>query len=75
MEANEQYLVEYLREEFSRHPDVRIRIISEDHEVGVSLKTSSREYFFPLEWAHQQDFKQVRELVKEIRIAMKDFDY
>lgn len=75
MEASEQYLLEYLREEFRRHPEVRIRIISEDHEPGVSLKTSAREYFFPLEWAHQQDFKNVTQLVKEIRIALKDFDY
>jgi vancomycin resistance protein YoaR len=75
MEASEQYLVEYLREEFRRHPEVRIRVILEDHEPGVSLKTASREYFFPLEWAHRQDFKSIGELVKEIRVALKEFDY
>lgn len=71
---SEQYLMDYLREEFSRNPDVRIRKILEDREPGVSLKTSQREYFFPMEWAHHQDFKSVKELIKEIRRGLKDDD-
>lgn len=71
---SEQYLMDYLREEFSRNSDVRIRRILEDHEPGVSLKTSQREYFFPMEWAHRQDYKSVKELIKEIRRGLKDDD-
>lgn len=74
MEASEQYLIDYLREEFSRNPEVRIRKISEDHEPGISIKTAQREYFFPMEWAHRQDFKSVKELVKEVRRGLKDED-
>lgn len=75
MEASEQYLIDYLREEFSRFPDVRVRVFLEDHEPGISVKTSSREYFFPMEWAHRQDFESIGGLVKEIRVGLKDFEY
>jgi hypothetical protein len=75
MDPSEQYLIEYLREEFRQHPEVRIRPILEDHEPGISLKTASREYFFPMEWAHRQDFKNVRDLVREVRLGLKDYDY
>jgi hypothetical protein len=71
MDISEQYLMDYLREEFRRHPEVRIRPILEEHEPGISLKTSSREYFFPLEWAHRQDFNSVRELIKQVRAGLK----
>lgn len=74
MEAVVEYLVEYLREEFRRHPDIRVRVISEDHEPGISVKTSSREYFFPFEWAYKQDFKSVQAQVREIRDGLKDWD-
>lgn len=66
-----QYLVDYLVEEFSAFDDVRIRVHTEDREEGVLLRTASREYFFPMEWAYREDFTRVRKLVAEIKAALE----
>ncbi len=60
-----QYLEDYLREEFRNRSEVRIRVIFEDHLEGLSLKTESREYFFPFEWANG-GFARVRAEVQRI---------
>jgi hypothetical protein len=65
-----QYLVDYLCEEFSRFEEVRVRVHSEDHEEGIQVRTASREYFFPMEWAYREDFTQVGKLVAEIKAGL-----
>jgi hypothetical protein len=63
----EQYLVDYLQEEFEKNPDIRVRVIEEDKERGVLVRSQSREYFFPFLWAMTSEgFKNVRELVQKI---------
>jgi hypothetical protein len=37
---------------------------------GISLKTESREYFFPYEWADEPGFPQVRKLVAKIKTVL-----
>jgi hypothetical protein len=66
-EIKEQYLVDYLQEEFGKNPKLRLRILKEDKERGVVVKSPSREYFFPFSWAMNPDlFKNVRAQVQEI---------
>lgn len=67
MTIAEQYLIDYLNEEFRRHPEVRIRVWREDHEEGVSVKTAAREYFFPFEWTERGHFKKIQEQVRQIQ--------
>jgi hypothetical protein len=64
----EQYLFDYLQEEFGKNPKLRVRVLKEDQERGVVVKSPSREYFFPFLWAMTPDlFKNVRSLVQEIQ--------
>ena len=63
----EQYLIDYLAEEFRRSPRVRMRVMREDGESGVSVKTEAREYFFPFEWSEKGRFKEIQEQVKRIQ--------
>ena len=67
MTPAEQYLIEYLQEEFSRLPQFRIVVKKQDGEPGVSVRSESREWFFPFEWSSGQGFKQVHRLVNQIR--------
>lgn len=67
MEPSEQYLMDYLAEEFREHPRVRIRSMLEDNERGISVKTESRTYFFPYEWTAKGQFKKVQDLVRIIK--------
>lgn len=66
-DARHQYLVDYLTEEFSRHPMVRVRVVPHSEEWGVTVRTEAREYFFPFEWAESRDFAQVVALVQQIK--------
>lgn len=49
-EIARQYLLDYLKDEFRKYPEVRLRFMLESHEDGVMAKTAAREYFFPTEW-------------------------
>lgn len=72
-----QYLVDYLQEEFSRSTyssEVRVRVHQEEREEGVLVRTSSREYFFPMEWAYREDFTQIHKLVAEIKAGLRELD-
>lgn len=71
METSHQYLLEYLQEEFSRYPDVRVRVVPHSEEVGVTVRTEAREYFFPVEWAHVQHFHEVEFLVGKIKSILE----
>lgn len=75
-EVQIQYLLDYLKEEFHRYPEARIRKvpgISDEHgEEGVTLKTESREYFFPISWMLPGQFKHVVQLVQRIKSALPD---
>ncbi len=66
MTVAEQYLIDYLKEEFRRHPAARIRVQKEDGEIGVTVKIGSREYFFPFEWSESGRFAKIREQVGRI---------
>jgi hypothetical protein len=70
--AAAQYLVDYLCEEFSRQPQIRIRSVRLENEPGISVKTEAREYFFPLDWAWRRDFTAVQGLVRQIREGLRD---
>lgn len=77
--AKRQYLVDYLAEEFSGFPDVRVRaaprkrvdVSEKEHYVedspGVIVKTGSREYLFPYEWTEGSRFGEVARLVSRIK--------
>jgi hypothetical protein len=67
-ETHEEYLVEYLREEFGRFEQIRVQIRKEDGERGVLVRSESRQWFFPFDWANPgQGFKKVHVLVRQIR--------
>lgn len=68
-EIARQYLMDFLKDEFGKYPEVRLRLVPENQEDGVMAKTETREYFFPTEWMA----KMRMDLVKaEIR-RLKDF--
>jgi hypothetical protein len=67
MEPAHQYLLEYLEEEFSRYPQVRVRIVPHKEAAGVTVRTEAREYFFPAQWAEIKAFNQVERLVARIK--------
>ncbi|MBC7692891.1 MAG: hypothetical protein H7222_14105 [Methylotenera sp.] len=62
----EDYLESYVREEFSRYPDIRVRRSPQDNEPGVLVRSDSREYFFPFEWMKPGRFKEVQDQVLRI---------
>lgn len=62
-----QYLLDYLREEFDRYPQVRLRIVPLTQDDGVSAKTETREYFFPTDWVRHRKWDQVRRLSEKIK--------
>jgi hypothetical protein len=66
--------MDYLSEEFRAYPAVRVRRSrqggGEEAEEGISVKTESREYFFPLEWAQRMRFPLVAELVARIKSVL-----
>ena len=69
-EIARQYLVDYLEEEFRRHPQIRVRRLPADENPeneGVPVKSESREYFFPFEWALPGRFGRVEALVRKIK--------
>jgi hypothetical protein len=66
MQPNEQYLFEYLEEEFSRYPGMRVQTRKEDGEWGVVVRSESRQWFFPFEWSSGQGFKKVHAQVNQI---------
>ncbi|MBI3544806.1 MAG: hypothetical protein HY075_16160 [Deltaproteobacteria bacterium] len=62
-----QYLLDYLVEEFSRYPTVRVRVVPHSEERGVLVRTETREYFFPFEWAERHAFGEVEKQVRVIK--------
>jgi len=66
-DAREEYLYEYLQEEFRKFSQVRIQIRKEDGERGVMVRTESRQWFFPFDWSSGQGFKKVHQQVSQIR--------
>lgn len=67
MTPAEEYLLDYLKEEFSRFPEIRVDIRKEEGELGVMVRSESRQWFFPFEWSTGQGFKNVHKLVGQIR--------
>ena len=63
----QQYLLDYLIEEFQRHPNVRVRVVPRSENEGVTVRTEAREYFFPFEWAILNSFVEVDRLVRRIK--------
>lgn len=68
---HKQYLLDYLQEEFSRTPDIRVRVVPHKDDTGVTVRTEAREYFFPFEWAETGTFGKVEELVGRIKNLLK----
>ncbi len=64
------YLQEFLNDEFRGYANVRLRSMIDGQQDGISLKTESREYFFPYEWADEPGFPQVRKLVAKIKTVL-----
>lgn len=71
MQPTEEYLVEYLQEEFSRFPKIRIHVKKEEGELGVMVRSESREWFFPFAWSSGEGFKRVHRQVGMIRELME----
>lgn len=67
MNESRQYLFDYLEEEFSRHPQIRVRVVPASDEDGITVRDESREYFFPFEWAETRRFDEVVRLVRKIK--------
>ncbi len=63
----QQYMFEYLIEEFHRFPKIRVRVVPHADDAGVTVRTESREYFFPFEWAERNAFSEVDRLVRRIK--------
>lgn len=70
MNPAEEYLVEYLQEEFGRFPQIRIQVKKEEGEYGVMVRSESREWFFPFAWSSGEGFKRVHQQVGVIRDLM-----
>jgi hypothetical protein len=72
----QQYLLDYLAEEFRCYPEVRIRMVpyqsGEPEEFGIEVKTESREYFFYFHWLDGRRFGEVTKLVTRIKEALPD---
>lgn len=66
-EEARQYLIDYLEEEFSRDPFVRVRVVPMTEDNGVMVRTETREYFFPFAWVEHRQFKEVEALVRKIK--------
>lgn len=72
------YLLEYLRDEFRRYPEVRLRILptarvpSAERADGVTAKTESREYFFETSWMLGKRFAEIQSLVRAIKEVLPD---
>jgi hypothetical protein len=72
------YLLEYLRDEFRRYPEVRLRILpaaaipSAESRDGVTAKTESREYFFETRWMQGKRFSEISKLVRAIKDVLPD---
>jgi hypothetical protein len=62
----EDYLEDYLVEEFRNFPQIRIRRVPQDHVDGILVRSEAREYFFPFEWMGPGRFKEVQAQVKKI---------
>lgn len=71
-EIARQYLLDFLKDEFRRHPEVRFRFMLEDHEDGVMAKTEAREYFFPTEWMQRMDLQRIKGEIRRMKEALPD---
>jgi hypothetical protein len=67
MTPAEEYLLDYLKEEFSRFPAIRVDVRKEEGEWGVMVRSESRQWFFPFDWSTGPGFKKVHQLVGQIR--------
>jgi hypothetical protein len=72
VEIARQYLLDFLKDEFRKYPEVRLRFIREYQEDGVLAKTDAREYFFPTEWMVGMDLKLIQGEVRRLKEAFPD---
>jgi hypothetical protein len=72
MTPAEEYLLDYLKDEFRRFSEIRVDVRKEDGEWGIIVRSESRQWFFPYEWASAQGFKKVHALAAQIRELMED---
>ena len=66
-ELARQYLLDFLKDEFEKYPEVRLRIVPNYQEDGVIAKTESREYFFHTDWVRSMRLDLVREEARRIK--------
>lgn len=67
-QEEQQYLFDYLEEEFRGRSGVRVRVLPSNADTsGVTVRTESREYFFPFQWVHNKAFDEIEKLVKQIK--------
>jgi hypothetical protein len=69
-EIARQYLFDFLQDEFGKYPEVRIRMMPENHEDGVMVRTESREYFFPTDWMQGMQMQKVREEIRRLKDSL-----
>lgn len=65
-----QYLFDYLRDEFYKYPEIRLRFMLESHEDGVMVRTEAREYFFPTEWMQNMQLNRIKEEIGRLKEAL-----
>lgn len=71
-EIARQYLLDYLKDEFRKHPEVRLHFMLESHKDGVMAKTAAREYFFPTEWIQKMNLERIQAEVRRLKDALPD---
>jgi hypothetical protein len=71
-EVARQYLLDYLKDEFHRYPEVRFRLIPESNEDGVLAKTETREYFFPTEWMQRMEMNRIKGEIRRMKEVLPD---
>ena len=71
-EIARQYLLDYLRDEFKKHPEVRFRMMVEMNEDGVMARTEARETFFPTEWMQEMRQDLIQNQIKFLKRSLPD---
>jgi hypothetical protein len=67
-DPTEEYLLEFLQDEFRRYPEVRVRRPPyRDGSEGILVRTESREYFFEFRWLREKRFDEINRLVARIK--------
>lgn len=66
-----QYLLDYLKEEFGRRHDVRIRFADPNEGDGVLVRTEAREYLFETAWVLGRKMSEVEKLARKIKEVLE----